>query len=394
MDVRRAHVLFKGREAGYLEETPQGGTVFSYRDDWTETIACALPVTERRFSWDAGLHPVFQNLGPEGWLRQQQARAGQTEQEDDFGLLLRYGRDCIGAISVRPAGELEPLEPLPSNDASASAATGSRRTVSGVQKKLLAWKDGDRFRPATDDSPATYIAKYAPESQPALVRNESLCLALAREILGTSEVTKFQLGEVEGIPGFALLVERFDRTPDGEKHRMEDFAQILLRPRGNDFNGKYEGSYEEIAEAIDRHSARPQIDRARFFSALVFNLIIGNADAHLKNWSLLERPEGLRLSPQYDLVNTLHYAAAYGPGTALAIGGAHMAIDAVNGDVLLRFAERIGLPPKAANERLKAVLRGFQRSRRLTPSGGEPPEGFINRYREIVGNACARLQER
>jgi len=175
---------------------------------------------------------------------------------------------------------------------------------------------------------------------------------------------------------------------------MEDFTQILLRPRGNDFKGKYQGSYEQVAAAIDRHSARPQIDRARFFSALVFNLIIGNADAHLKNWSLLERPEGLRLSPQYDLVNTLHYGAAYSTGSALAIGGTHMAIDAVHGDALLRFADRIGLPPKAANQRLKAVLRGFQRTKRIEPPDGEPPQGFINRYREIVGNACARLQER
>src|SRR3546814_1162819 len=92
---------------------------------------------------------------------------------------------------------------------------------------------------------------------------------------------------------------------------MEDFAQILMRPREADFKGKYQGSYEEVAAAIDRHSARPQIDRARFFSALVFNLIIGNADAHLKHWSLLERPEGLRLSPQYDPLNTLLYGSAY-----------------------------------------------------------------------------------
>src|SRR3546814_10031922 len=60
MDIRRAHVLFKDRRAGLLEETPRGGSVFSYLDGWTETIACALQAAESRSNWDVGLHPVFQ----------------------------------------------------------------------------------------------------------------------------------------------------------------------------------------------------------------------------------------------------------------------------------------------------------------------------------------------
>src|SRR3546814_17034857 len=102
MDIRRAHVLFKDRRAGLLEETPRGGSVFRYLDGWTETIACALPDAERRSNWDVGLHPVFQHLGPEGWLRQRQARAGPIQQEDDFGLLLLNGRGCIGEITEEP----------------------------------------------------------------------------------------------------------------------------------------------------------------------------------------------------------------------------------------------------------------------------------------------------
>src|SRR3546814_14669677 len=69
--------------------------------DWSSDV-CSSDLTQRRFRWDAGLHPVLQNLGPEGWLRRQQARSGHVEQEDDLGILLRYGRDCIGAISVEP----------------------------------------------------------------------------------------------------------------------------------------------------------------------------------------------------------------------------------------------------------------------------------------------------
>lgn len=393
MNLRRAHILFKDRIAGLVEETPQGSTVFTYQDGWSETIACALPIEERRVAWLRGLHPVFQNLGPEGWLRQQQARAGRVDEEDDFGLLLRYGIDCIGAISVRSEEEVERAPAVQFGDEVANAAVGARRTVSGVQRKLLVWHDGDCFQPATDDSPATYIAKYAPEAQPDLLRNELYSLGLASEVLGPEEVTRFQTGPVEGILGHALLVERFDRAPDGAKLRLEDFAQVLARPRGNDFRGKYEGSYEEIAEGIARHSARPKIDLARFFSALVFNLLIGNADAHLKNWSLLERPEGLRLSPQYDLLNTLLYGGTYDTRTALAICGDKVPVDGVDRQFVLRFGERIGLPPRAAALRLDELRRKLSRSRRLEPPLAEPADGFVNRYSDVVRNACARILE-
>ena len=342
-------------------------------------------------AWPVGLHPVFQQFGPEGWLRQQQARAGRVDEEDDFGLLLRYGTDCIGAISVRPADGTESRAEVRFDDATANAATAESRTLSGVQKKILSWRDGERFKPATDDSPATHIAKYAPDSQPGLVRNELHSLALARELLGENEVTRFQAGRVEDIDGHALLVERFDRTPQGDKLRMEDFTQVLARPRGNNFMGKYQGSYEDIAEGIATHSARPRIDLARLFSALVFNLLIGNADAHLKNWSLLERPEGLRLSPQYDLLNTLLYGGAYGTRTALAIGGAKVPLDEINRRLVLGFADHIGLPPRAAALRLETLRRRLSRSRRLEPPSAEPPDGFLNRYREVVRNACNRI---
>lgn len=393
MPLRRGHILFKDQQAGLVEETPQGGTIFTYNQEWSESIACALPIQERRVSWRQGLHPVFQNLGPEGWLRQQQAREGRVQEEDDFGLLLRYGADCIGAISVLPVDAAGNGGDIEFDDDAANAIARVGRTISGVQKKLLVWWDGDHFRPATNDSPATYIAKYAPDTKPDLLRNEIFSLSLAQEVLGDDEVTSFQLGEVEGLLGHALLVKRFDRTSEGAKLRLEDFAQILSRPRGLDFRGKYEGGYEDVAEGISRHSARPQIDLARFFSALVFNFIIGNADAHLKNWSLLERPEGLRLAPLYDQLNTLVYGGEYDTYTALDIGGSKIRLDEINRGIVQSFGDRIGLRQNAINIRLDRLKRRISRTRRLEPSPAEPPDGFVNRYSEIVKNACARILE-
>jgi len=391
--LRRAHVHFKDQIAGVLEETPGGGTAFTYHDEWSESIACALPIEERRASWSVGLHPVFQNLGAEGWLREQQARAGRTEIEDDLGLLLQYGFDCIGAISITPVDKSQDVIEGAFEDETAEAATGSRRTVSGVQKKLLAWSDGSRYLPATDTGPATFIAKYAPDSKPDLLRNEIFTLSLAQEILGKEEVTAFERGEVEGIEGHALLVKRFDRTPDEKKLRLEDFTQILLKPRGQDFKGKYAGSYEDVAEKISEHSARPEIDLARFYSALVFNLVVGNADAHLKNWSLLETPGGLRLAPQYDLLNTLIYGGEYDTRPALAICGDKPQLEQIDRQLLESFGERIGLTPQAISLSLNTLNKKFTKTERLTPPPAEEPDGFVNRYVEVVRNACARVFE-
>ena len=393
MDLRQGHVRFKAENAGVLEETPQGGSVFTYLDGWSETIACVLPIDNRQVSWSPGLHPVFQNLGAEGWLREQQARAGRVEEEDDFGLLLRYGEDCIGAISITPIDNGKHLAEVQFDDDLAEAATGARRTISGVQKKLLAWWDGNAYQAATNDSPATYIAKYAPDTKPDLLRNEIFTLNLAQEILGLDAVTHFERGNVEGIEGYALLVKRFDRTPRDEQLRMEDFAQILLKPRGLDFKGKYESSYEEIAAAISEHSARPLIDLSRFFSAVVFNILIGNADSHLKNWSLLERPEGLRLAPQYDLLNTLIYGGEYDTRTALAICGDKVQLDQVDRKLLEKFGADIGLAPKAISLGLKELNKKFVKTDRLTPPPAEDPDGFVHRYVDVVRSACARVLE-
>jgi serine/threonine-protein kinase HipA len=99
----------------------------------------------------------------------------------------------------------------------------------------------------------------------------------------------------------ALIVTRFDRTPEGGKLRLEGFAQILDKPRGRDFSGKYDAAYEDVAAVIKQHSVRPEIDLARFFRRLIVFVLVGNCDAHLKNFSLLETDAGLRLSPAYAL---------------------------------------------------------------------------------------------
>jgi serine/threonine-protein kinase HipA len=377
-------VTFKRQRVGTLLETDSGGTVFIYDEGATQDIGCALPAAEREHRWAQGLHPFFEHLAPEGWLRSRQARAGHFADEDDLGLLIRYGADCIGAVGVLPsepasAGPAEANEAAPPEE----AAVQARRTVSGVQKKLLAYRQEAAFLPSIGfEEPATHIAKFNDRDEPTLVQNEDLTLKIAREVLGASEVTGAAIGTLHGVEGIALLVERFDR--DGDRLlRLEDFAQVLSKPRGRDFRGKYESSYEEAAEAVRRYSARAQIDLVRFYRLVLFNLVVGNADAHLKNFSLLERGEGLRLSPAYDLLNTEVYGR-YDALTALAIDGRVRALEEVSASLLRKLGDDIGLKESGVELAFADLRRGFARSPTLSACEAAAPGDFRSRYAEVV----------
>jgi serine/threonine-protein kinase HipA len=370
---------------GPLTETAGGGTRFTYESNWTEDIACCFPVTQREHEWAQGLHPFFQHLGPEGWLREQQARVAHVIEEDDLGLLLRYGADCIGAVSIVPLGASAHAPEI----TEATASPG--RTVSGIQKKLLVVKEGGGFRPADAGGLAPYIAKFNSDRIGNLVRNENLSLRWTAAVLGTAEITAFRSAHVSVVQETALVVTRFDRGPGREKLRLEDCAQILCKPKGRDYAGKYDARYEDIEEIIERHSSRPAIDLARFYRRLIAFALVGNCDAHLKNFSLLETPTGLRLSPAYDVVNTAIYDG-FDQTLALTIDGRKVHLDAVSGDLFRRFGLRIGIPSRAVDQVFTDLKRRVRKAASIiAPPPAEGPDGFVTKFAEIVTSSCLRI---
>lgn len=255
---------------------------------------------------------------------------------------------------------------------------------------MLAYRDATGFHPAVKlDDRATHIAKFNRDDLPSLVHNESSTLQLGREVLGSGEITKAERAQLRGFDGIALLVERFDRHGD-ERLRLEDFAQILSKPRGRNFSGKYQSSYEEAAGVIAKHSVRSRIDLARYFDLVVFNLVVGNADAHLKNFSLLERPEGLRLSPAYDLVNTIVYTQ-YDRSTALEIGGRKRAFDEIDRPLLENLGRDIGLPDRAVKKVIDDLAKGFASAPTLKVRDHVQPGDFRETYRETIINNAERM---
>jgi len=392
-DLRYAKIGFKDAIAGTLSEAPAGGTVFEYSSEFKETIACALPRSKSTHAWPEGLHPFFQHLAPEGWLRSRQARAAEVDVEDDFGLLLKYGADCIGAVSVLDSEaygtDFEGIE----LDALTRAAVEPKRTVSGIQPKLLVTKEKDEFIPAQETGKAEYIAKFPTDDLPDIVLNEDLSLEAARVLLGKAQVTIAKRSIVKGIDRPALLVERFDRTDDNRKLRLEDFAQVLSRPRRRDFSGKYDASFEEGAKIVKRYSVRSEIDLLRYFSRIVAFALIGNCDSHLKNFSLLETGEGLRLSPAYDVVNTYIYGAqGYSTRFGLLLGGERRQFEEINHNILTQFGEEIGLNKHV----IERTFSDFKEKRGsllgLYESGDhQDPEGLQVRCSDVIRGSYLRI---
>lgn len=327
-------------EIGRLERTDERSREYAFRYTRLDArpISLSLPVREEPFS-PADSRPFFEALLPEGALREQIAQELRLAPSDGYGLLERLGRDCAGALQIVPvdappvapairwldARQLDELvEQLPRHPLGIRA--GDRRlrlSLAGVQRKaVLARDDAGRFGEPLDGMPSTHILKPDPldPELPGLAVNECYCMRLADRC----GMLAAPVDLIEAAERPCLVVERFDRDrstwPPTRVHQ-EDLCQALgLTP-----DVKYQHvdwqlpSYRALADLLDRHSPRPGVDRLFAARAAVFHFLVGNADAHAKNVSLLHGPEGVRLAPLYDVVATAAYPHL-GTDLALAIG--------------------------------------------------------------------------
>src|SRR5258708_25203882 len=196
-------IYHDGLFAGELRQEPGGRCVFTYDSTYLEaghpSIAFTLPRQAPAHICEQGLHPFFDNLVAEGWLRNAQARALKVNPDNRFALLLAFGHDCAGAVTViDPAPTMEPsIDP---GDPTAMAALRSRASLSGIQPKLLAVKDGRSYRPARRDETSTFIAKLPSGPLRAIVENEYLTTAACRALLPDAEIPG---SEVPNLPAFA-----------------------------------------------------------------------------------------------------------------------------------------------------------------------------------------------
>ncbi len=216
-----------------------------------------------------------------------------------------------------------------------------RASISGIQRKisvgLRVWRETLQL----DTTGHRYILKPPSDIYPALPANEHVSMRLA-ELFGIATPPNGLVRMTDS--NLAYVVARFDRPHGAPKRRQEDFCQLAFKSPKE----KYQGSAEECARIIRRYAAEPAVDLLRLFERLVFDWWIGNGDAHLKNFSLLEDAEGrFALSPAYDLMNS--WIVLPRRDLALPIGGKHGKLTRRN---WLEFAAYCGLPRAIAERTL------------------------------------------
>lgn len=275
-----------------------------------------VEIGERIFV-DKPLPNFFRNLLPEGALRKIiEARLGVSDLLE-YKMLLRLGEQLPGAVRV--VGDLIDPEPLDEEERKTRARGDSFRfALTGVQPKLLLERDdNDKLTIPIEGENGSWIGKFGTAAFKNLVENEFTMLKWAeRSGLFVPEHRIARAEDIKGLPEnfdaeqTVLLVKRFDRGPNGERIHQEDFAQVFnIAPEHkyvDELGDLGHINYASIGAIVFRLCGMD--DYLEYLRRLVFMVLSGNGDAHVKNWALVYPDgEGCRLSPVYDFVSTIVY---------------------------------------------------------------------------------------
>jgi serine/threonine-protein kinase HipA len=323
-----------GVPAAVIRERRTGKISLDYTDEaverWdygTPVLSVGLPLNPERKYPPAKVAPFLEGLLPEGAARTTIETRFGVRRGDTFGLVAEIGRDCAGAVTFQPRDDSPPPFPVPPQleiisdadvtaeiDALSSYPLGAddqvRVSLAGQQDKLLLTRSPEgRWARPIGSTPSTHILKPQDERYPSLVANEAFCLRAAREV----GLTSIDIDEFDAGGRSVLVVSRYDRSvlADGTIIRIhqEDFCQALgIPPREA---AKYEShggpSLRAVAAILDTWAGRVEaLDQLA--RVMLFNVAVGNADAHGKNLALLHGPDaGITLAPLYDVISTVYY---------------------------------------------------------------------------------------
>lgn len=370
-------VYLHDRLAGALRRKDNGNLQFRYDEAYVEANGPALSINMPVRS-EAFLHrdclAFFGNLLPEEDVRAQISLTTGISASNDYRLLERFGGDVAGAVTLLQPDETsqpqvveEELEllsaerldqilvELPERPLAADEKGEVRLSLAGAQSKLPVTELAGGFAlPHGSSNPTTHILKPAPARFPGLVTNEFFCMRLAAEV-GLQAAAVERAETISGLP--YLIVTRYDRDLTREPIRrlhQEDLCQALGRLPMEKYQQDGGPSVLEALALIDDSSPAPARDRPQLWLALVFNVLIGNCDAHGKNYSLLYDSRAPSLAPLYDLVSTAAYER---PTTRLAMsidGATHL--EDVTLDAWKKLASEAGFPPRFLDQRVKPFV--------------------------------------
>jgi serine/threonine-protein kinase HipA len=336
--VRELNVWFFGECVGVLTQD-KGYLSFQYLPQWLESkhaqpLSQSLPLRAESFD-DRMAKSFFAGLLPEGDKRTAVANILKVSSKNDFALLDGIGGDCAGALILLEPGQMplaealisESIEWLDENQLLAvleqlpkrpllAGESGLRLSLAGAQEKLpvvareVLGKGGlSHFEIGLpkNNIPSSYILKPAISGIKGSVYNEAFCIALAREL---------KLDAATAHIGYAkdktyLLVERYDRfLDDGQLRRLhqEDFCQALGVPPELKYQNEGGPTISDGFALVRRVTSPSAPNVLRLLDYIIFNCLVGNNDAHAKNFSLLYGQNGAQLAPLYDVLSTAVYS--------------------------------------------------------------------------------------
>jgi serine/threonine-protein kinase HipA len=390
----------------------EGRLTFWYATDWLKqanavTLSCSLPLQTKPFD-DHKTRPFFAGLLPEGEMRRLIAQQFQVSGQNDFALLDHIGGECAGAVtflepgqSLRAPVEGDDVQWLGDEDVIAildelprrpmlAGKDGLRLSLAGAQDKLPVVVVGDRIGLPRNGTPSSHILKPAIHAVEDSVTNEGFCLALAEAMRLKPARSKIHTVRDRQF----LLVERYDRTVDTTRRlqrlHQEDFCQALgVVP---EMKYQNEGG-PDLAQcfALVRRVTRPSAPQVlRLLDYAIFNALIGNHDAHGKNFSLLYSSKVPVLAPLYDTLSTAVYPTLT-PKMAMKIGGKYKfsEVQARHWD---QFAEGAGLSKTQARKRILELARSLPltaRKLQTDPHSGFAGHPLVEQITTLIEQRCA-----
>jgi serine/threonine-protein kinase HipA len=405
------------RLAGTLTDSRPAMT-FAYDLGW---LADGKPPLSQSLPLDGASTPqaaaaFFGGLLPEGVPREQLARRLGVSERNDFSLLAAVGGDTAGAITLLPPGqEPEPgghdvewldddelvklVKDLPSRPMHADEDGEYRLSLAGAQDKLpvVVGHDG-RIGLTKGSTPSTHILKTPIERLANTVVNEALCPAIGRELgIDAVSATPHRIRDRE-----FLLVQRYDRREaDGQKLRLhqEDFCQALGIPTDRKYEAEGGPSLADCFGLLREATEIPAREIVKLVDQVALSFLVGNHDAHGKNYSLLYLPEtsGATLAPAYDIISTFAYHKSNDTTRkmAMCIGGEYKP-EYLAPRHLDRLIAEAGLGPAAARRRLLAHARAAPHAARkvrgeLAVDGWDAP--VLDAIIEIVDKRSSWLTD-
>lgn len=369
---RTLSVWWEGAIVGTLQVNQHGEMRFAYSPEWLSDssrpgISFSLPKRPEPFK-QRECRPFFAGLLPEDSQRDAIARALGISMRNDFAFLEALGGDVAGALSLWPEGSAPPvadpagrarpldddelvqlLDTLPTRPLLAGRE-GLRLSLAGAQSKLPVVLVEGRVALPAPGQPTTHILKPPIARFRHTTENEALVMTLAASVGLT--VSPAEARTVAGRP--FLLITRYDRRVDesGQAHRLhqEDFCQALGLPPERKYASEEGPTFKTSFELLRRAATRPAVAVLALLDAAIFNLIVGNADAHGKNFSVLYRAGTVSLAPLYDLLSTVAYPDL-SPKLAMKIAK-KATLEEIGPATWPAFAEDIGLTPPFVRRRV------------------------------------------